>query len=113
VQAAFSFAFSFAFFCFLFLFLPPTPNPLINAFKPTYCAGWVAFYPPPLLFNLFPWLLILSLLPSVFFRVRPWLMLLLCLPSVANASASAWSSFREIPRLIFRLPSDFTKYFQK
>jgi len=25
------------------LFLPPTPNPLINAFKPTYCAGWVAF----------------------------------------------------------------------
>ncbi|RLS27534.1 MAG: hypothetical protein DWH70_00325 [Planctomycetota bacterium] len=32
-------------FCFfiLFLFLPPTPNPLINAFKPTHCAGWVAF----------------------------------------------------------------------
>jgi len=22
-------------------FFPPTPNPLINAFKPTHCAGWV------------------------------------------------------------------------
>ena len=26
-----------------FLFLPPTPNPLLNALKPTHCAGWVAF----------------------------------------------------------------------
>jgi len=23
------------------LLLPPTPNPLINALKPTHCAGWV------------------------------------------------------------------------
>jgi len=29
---------------FFFLFLPPTPNPLINAFKPTHCAGWVCFF---------------------------------------------------------------------
>ena len=27
-------------FTLLFLFLPPTPNPLINALKPTHCAGW-------------------------------------------------------------------------
>ena len=28
-------------FTFAFVFLHPTPNPLINAFKPTHCAGWV------------------------------------------------------------------------
>jgi len=32
---------SFIHFLFCFLFLPPAPNPLINAFKPTHCAGWV------------------------------------------------------------------------
>ena len=65
----------------LLLFLPPTPNPLVNAIKPTHCDGWVScffyflflpptpnplpsgkralrfarpgFYPPPLLFNAF------------------------------------------------------------
>ena len=31
-----------AFAFFYILFLPPTPNPLINALKPTHCAGWVA-----------------------------------------------------------------------
>ena len=29
------------YFLFYFLFLPPTPNPLINVFKPIHCAGWV------------------------------------------------------------------------
>ena len=37
-------AFLFSLFSFPFsitFFFPPTSNPLINAFKPTHCAGWV------------------------------------------------------------------------
>ena len=47
---------------------------------------------------------LLFCLISVKFRVNPWLILILLLPSVsfpcksvANSSASAYSSFREIP----------------
>jgi hypothetical protein len=33
--------YSFTLTLFLLFFLPPTPNPLLNALKPTHCAGWV------------------------------------------------------------------------
>ena len=82
----------FCFFSFTFFFFPqlPTPNPLINAFKPTHCAGWVCLFISHHSNTRDPWNAVHGLednyqpkskkcFDSVFFRVNPWQMLLLLL----------------------------------